>query len=155
MKLFLVRHGQAQNPEIDPACGLSERGKVEARLVGQHLKDQGCQLFDIHCSTKARAQQTAKIIATKLGGKTSPTSISGLAPIDPVEKLASELQGRDQDLMIVSHLPFLPSLAAQLLAGAISAGSIIFTTAGVLVLKRDKDGVWSVEDQFGPESLET
>jgi phosphohistidine phosphatase len=154
MKLFLVRHGQAENPEIDPACGLSRRGKEEARLIGQHLKNQGCQLADIHCSLKARAQQTAEIIALELGGKTSPTSMAGLAPIDPVEKLARKLQERKQNLMIVSHLPFLPALAAQLLAGAISAGSIIFVTAGVLVLKRDGDGVWSVEDQFGPESLE-
>ena len=154
MKLFLVRHGQAENPEIDPACGLSRRGKAEARLVGRHLKSQGCQLSDIHCSTKARAKQTAEIVALELGGKIIPASMSGLAPIDPVEKLASQLQERKQDLMIVSHLPFLPSLAAQLLAGAISAGSIIFATAGLLMLKRDKDGVWSVEDQFGPESLE-
>ncbi len=152
MRLFLVRHGEAMLPEADPARGLNQRGKSEAELVGRELARLGARPSQIRCSLKARAQQTAEIIASALVGGLSPISVSGLSPNDPVEPMATELQTTAEDLLLVSHLPFLPALAERLLAGEAPPGHV-FGPAGVLILDRDQDGVWALGGQIDPAAL--
>jgi phosphohistidine phosphatase len=152
MRLFLVRHGEASLPEADPARGLNRRGRSEAERVGKELARLGARPALIRCSLKTRAQQTAEIIAAALGSGLPPVSTSGLSPNDPVEPLAAELQTAAEDQLLVSHLPFLPALAGRLLAGEAPPGHV-FGPAGVLILERDQDGVWSVAGQIDPAAL--
>jgi len=151
VKLYLVRHAQPVGKEVNAARPLSDAGRQEAERVAAHLRDLGVQLVEILHSTKARAAQTAGIIRAHLDGA-RVIETEGLAPDDPVEPLVDRVGQAEQDTMIVGHLPFLPALAARLLGGP---ADLAFPTAGVVVLARGPDGGWSVQDQFGPQSLST
>jgi len=155
MKLYLVRHGEALDKSIDPERGLSDRGKRDAGKVGHYLgaREDAKNVAEVRSSTKARAVQTAGILGSELGSHVKKRSLSGLAPNDPVEPVADEMERLADDIMLVGHLPFLPTLAARLLAGARPDESMVFPTAGVLILERDADGVWNVVKQIDPGSL--
>lgn len=153
MKLFLVRHGEAVSSDVDPARPLSEPGKAVVSKVGKHLKGLGIKVDGIRCSTKARALQTAQIIAEEIAPGMAPAETQGLKPNDPVEPVARELEEETRDTMIVGHLPFLPTLAARLLGESKPPEPLGFPTAGVVALVRNAEGIWSAEFQIWPEQI--
>ena len=153
MKLYLVRHAEAVSSDVDPKRPLAQQGIANAAKMGRHLKERGALVSEARHSSKVRAAQTAEIVASELESRPE-LSVHGLAPNDPVEPIVRELHGRDQDLMIVGHLPFLPKLVESLLGAGRSAHSISFPPAGAVILSKDLDGVWLIEDQIWPESLE-
>jgi len=153
MKLFLVRHGEAVSSDVDPVRPLSGTGKAVVAKVGRHLKGLGIRVADIRCSTKARALQTAQIIAEEIAPGQAPAETQGLKPNDPVEPVVRQLEGETRDTMIVGHLPFLPALAGRLLGEARPPETLGFPTAGVLALVRSEEGIWSAEFQVWPEQI--
>ena len=58
--------------------------------------------------------------------------------------LRREVQSRNENLMIVGHLPFLNRLAAALLCQDESMPVVAFQQAGIVRLDRDKGGRWSL-----------
>jgi phosphohistidine phosphatase SixA len=121
--------------------------------VGRHLKGLGINVGEIRCSVKARARETAAIIAGEIAPGTAPAETQGLKPNDSVEPVAQELESAERDTMIVGHLPFLPTLAARLLGESKPPEPLGFPTAGVVALVRNEDGVWSAEFQIWPEQI--
>ncbi len=69
MKIYLIRHGQTTG-DVENRYGgayddeLSDKGKIQAHELAEKLADSGIQI--ILCSPLIRAQETAKIINTKL-----------------------------------------------------------------------------------------
>lgn len=69
-QIYVVRHGQSQANAHKVVAGsqespLTELGKEQARLAGEHLLGLG--IDHIVCSPMGRAQETAKIIAKVIG----------------------------------------------------------------------------------------
>lgn len=153
MKLYLVRHGEALSSDVDPKRPLSQSGVSNAAKLGRHLTERGIQVSEIRHSSKVRAAQTAEIVASEMRGQPELVGVYGLAPNDPVEPVAQELKGRDRDLMIVGHLPFLPKLAEALQGTGGSSDSLSFPPAGLVIMSKDPDGIWLVEEQVWPENL--
>lgn len=70
MTVFMVRHGEVENPDrlvyADiPGFGLSDRGRREARAAGQFLAP--LSVTAIYASPLDRAQETAAIISAACG----------------------------------------------------------------------------------------
>lgn len=70
-ELILIRHGQSEANAQGIAQGradypLSERGRAQARLTAEHLRELG-GVAAIYSSPLARAAETARIIADALG----------------------------------------------------------------------------------------
>lgn len=69
MKIYLIRHGQTTG-DVENRYGgsyddhLTEEGEVQAHKLAEKLANSGIQI--ILCSPLIRAQETAKIINTKL-----------------------------------------------------------------------------------------
>lgn len=68
-RILYVRHGES-TANINGVAGVSdaqltERGAEQAKVTGQHLKNEG--VVTIACSPFIRARQTAEIIAQELG----------------------------------------------------------------------------------------
>lgn len=94
MTIYFVRHGEghhnAQGLYSAPEFELTDKGKLEAKAVGERLKNLPIELLVV--STFKRTRQTAEIINKELGGKA--TIFSDL----PVEvKRPSEIAGKSQD----------------------------------------------------------
>ena len=63
----------------------------------------------------------------------------GLKPNDPVDLMVTEIMGLEKDTMIVSHLPFLPSLFNAL--NVIGVEPFSFGNTTVVALER-RDDFW-------------
>jgi len=143
MKFYLVQHGEAVPEEIDPDRPLSPKGKDNVIKMATFLKEVNIKPAEIWHSTKTRAKQTAEILSNKLKPVAGLKQREGLAPNDPPEKILEELIARGEDLMIVSHLPFLQKLASLLVFGSSDKSLIGFKKGSIVCLER-KDNGWEI-----------
>jgi len=154
MRLYLVRHGQAYSEDADPDRNLTEQGRKDVEKVSAFLRKQGgLHISVVWHSGKARAEQTAKIIASAIITDRGVSQHDGLAPNDPVAVIKQEILQSENDLMIVGHLPFLSKLASELITGDASAETVAFEAGGVVCLERSQDDTWMVRWVIMPELL--
>lgn len=110
MKLYLMRHGQAENIDIDPEHGLSHKGNIAIEELTHRLSGKNITFKQIYHSEKMRARQTAEIMARNLAPEIVPSYRKNLKPDDNPALTISDIDGWQHDTLIVSHLPFLPRL---------------------------------------------
>ena len=151
MYLYLVRHGEAKREEEDPLRSLSDKGISDVSRIASHLQYLYLPVLRIFHSPKVRAKQTAEILCEYLRPVNGVTEADGLAPLDSPEVWATRIRDMKEDFMIVGHLPHLVRLASVLLCGTSVTDIIAFRTAGIVCLKRDDAGAWSLEWALAPE----
>jgi len=158
MQLILVRHGQATTEDVDPQRPLTESGKADVSNVARFLKSSGITSQTIWHSAKARATETAHIIAGVLGVQNLQEFKSGLNPNDKVTKVSDEIAAfslqTDSNLIIVGHLPFLPKLVSHLLTSSESVNALQFAEAGAVCLEQSDEDTWQVKWMISPDLLE-
>lgn len=150
MRIYLVQHGDALSKDIDPARPLSEKGRADVTAVARLLARSGAGVARIVHSGKARAAQTADMLAAHLTPEAATETIAGLAPNDPVEPVAKELAATAADTLLVGHLPFVGKLAARLVAGDENLSVATFAPGTVLCLQAGEDGNFSIAWMIGP-----
>lgn len=109
MKLYLMRHGQAANPQIDPEQGLTSQGRADIEQLAQRLIDQNVRFTQVFHSEKARARQTAEIMAEAIAPAVVPQQLAGLKPNDDPRELLPNIADWNVDTLITSHLPSSPA----------------------------------------------
>ncbi len=112
MKLFLVRHGDYVS--ADPAQLLSPKGVQDIENIGGYLKNNSVHVAQIWHSPKPRAVQTANILHDILNGGERQER-PDLVPNAHPQQVIEDLQSQEHDVLIVSHLPFIPRLVLRLL----------------------------------------
>ena len=152
MRLYLIQHGDAVDKSVDPDRPLSETGVRDVEAVGHFLVRLNLAPPEVRHRGKARARQPAERLAHHWGAPHVLVT-SGLNPNDRVKPLYDELQKRDQDLVLVGHLPHLSKLASRLLAHDEDAEVVRFQKGGVVCLERDEAGAWHVEWMVVPDLL--
>lgn len=146
--VVLMRHGEALSPHVDAERGLSPRGVDRARATARRLRDVAHPELIEH-SGLVRAAQTAALLAEEWGAPAGSVSErSGIRPESDPEPVARELAAAGPDVALVSHLPFVPRLAA-LLSGGVYSGHSGLEDAGAIVL-RGAGREWTVERVLGP-----
>lgn len=119
-QLILVRH--AKSNRDDPSLAdferpLSKRGKRDALLVGQRLRERGLVIDLILTSSAKRTRQTAKRLAVELDYPEAEIRRDGRLYLQGVVGLLTVLQRLDdvwQNVLLVGHNPDLSELARQL-----------------------------------------
>lgn len=114
MKIFILRHGQAEAYQADDASRrLTEKGRMDTDLI---LKQQITHLQSVEsiwASPLVRAQQTAAIAALMLDKQIETRD--HLEPEADCQQLLVQLQNTNQQsLLLVSHLPLVGILANRL-----------------------------------------
>ena len=130
----LVRHGEARPAHEDPQRSLSKNGAVRASQTGAALARVVTTVDEIRHSGKARARETAEIVAGVLPGSVPVVETSGLMPNDDPETIAIDLEHDRRSLILVGHLPFMGRLASRLLTGSQQGASMMLVDAGYIVL---------------------
>ncbi len=153
MKLYLVQHGEAVSEEVDIQRPLSSKGRLDVRKVAEFVRRARLKVQLIWHSGKVRALQTAEILGGALSIEGSVIMRKGLAPLDPVEEVENELREREEDLMIVGHLPFLGKLVSRLLIGSGSPNLVTFQQGAVVCLERLETQSWYIRWMVIPELL--
>ncbi len=149
MRCYLVQHGKSLSEAEDPSRALTKEGIDESTRTSEFLSQIGLSLSLIQHSGKARAQQTATILARFVGGRTE--QIKGLAPLDDPELMADLLGETSHDVMLVGHLPHLEGLASILLTGKADQKPVQFRNSGIVCLERNEDKTWSLVWLITPE----
>lgn len=142
MKVYLVRHAEPELQKTDP--GLSQYGRQQAFHLAEILQTKNISIPFIYHSEKLRARETAEIIAGFIKPKPLLKEKIGIAPDSNPAIIAAELNTLKKDIMIVSHLPFLPALVCELTKYHQNKTSFEFGLTSCLCLVQ-KDEYWVIE----------
>ncbi len=153
MKLYLVQHGEALSKDVDPERPLSDTGRIDVAAVAGHLTQQGVRVAHVLHSGKARAKQTAEILARSLAPEAAPEFMSGLSPKDPVAPVAEIVNAWSEDSLIAGHLPFMAKLVARLITGDETRVLTDYRPGSVVCLEKPANGDWIIAWMLRPDLL--
>ena len=119
MKLWILRHGQAQHQaRSDAERELTAEGRQQARSSARHL--EGRALQRILVSPYIRAQQTADVVQGVLSADIPRVTVDWLTPdVRPDEALRQIAALELDEVLLVSHQPLVGSLIGLLVHGSV------------------------------------
>ena len=154
MRLYLVRHGTAKRKEEDPLRPLSDIGEKEIRIIAKYALNKGVKVDRIFHSEKLRAEQTAQIYSSYLKPQKPTTYADSLAPMDDPRIWMNRIEGREDDIMLVGHLPYMSVLSDLLLTDGQGRSQLDFHAGGTACLHRDISRKWKLEWMINPGDIE-
>jgi len=136
MRLWLLRHGEAEpRARTDAERNLTEGGRRDVRRSATFLR--GKPLQTILVSPFHRAQQTADEVRKALSFAGQCETVRWLTPEADLGEALRELELRGEtDLLLVTHQPFVGSLAGWLVNGD-QAEPVAMATAALAELEGD------------------
>ncbi len=140
--LYLVHHGDAVGPEVDPMRPLSDRGRVEVDRLAQQAAARGAKPEIIWHSGKMRARQTAEAYWRCCNPLAAFSATRGLQPTDPDELDRRRHRRRGEgDILLAGHFPHLPRLLGAPAIGDADAATADFPLNGVVAVE-EVEGKW-------------
>lgn len=145
MHLYLVHHGDAVGPDVDPRRPLSPVGRATVDRLATHAAARGARPALVWHSGKLRARQTAEAFWRICNALAELSATRDLQPDDPPHWIRDRLQGEERDVLIAGHFPHLPRLLALLRGDAdIDLGA--FPPHGIVALVTEDGGAtWNEE----------
>lgn len=141
MQLYLVHHGVAVSPSIDPQRPLSDDGRTRVEHLAERAAQRGVKPAVVWHSGKLRARQTADAYWRSCNPLATVSAARGLQPADLPERMADTLVDETRALMLVGHMPHIERLFRLLVEGN-SEVSVVFPPHGIVALEPDSDR-WS------------
>lgn len=141
--LLIMRHGEAVPGHPDSQRELTAQGRQEAARMAlwllSRLDEAQRETLRIAASPYTRAQQTAAIVAERLGARVETLAL--ITPDDPIDPVIDWLQANADQTpwLLVSHMPLVGALTARLVDGD-PRSSLPMPTAGIAALEAD---VWA------------
>ena len=130
MKLYLLRHGEAEPYRSDDASRALTRVGCDAVVTRGEALAPVDQLF---CSPYVRARQSADLVQQRLGQNIQIEPL--LTPDQPVKAVIDWLQTLPEgDTCLIGHNPLLSQLANTLLG---ESSTVSLSTAGLVCLEAD------------------
>lgn len=154
MRVYLVQHGQSKSEEEDPQRRLADKGIREVQKVADFLRPLEFKIDVVWHSGKARAHQTAELLAEAVSARDRVVQSEGLGPKDQVATTKQALERTGGDVMIVGHLPFLGKLAALLVTGSEGNEIVEFQFGSVVCIERRDEGKWKIAWMITPALLQ-
>ena len=112
MRLFLIRHADAEAGEPDELRRLSPEGREQARALGEQLAVRGIHADAILTSPLLRARETGEALADALHSASEPSD--ALAPGATAAAVRTAVEGRGETVIVVGHQPDCGEIAAEL-----------------------------------------
>lgn len=156
MNLFLMRHGSADPAMSGGNYGLTPQGRSEVRLICAQAAASGIVPKKVWHSPKTRAAETA-LIALEVWCPDADCRVQeGVLPEDSAEEAVFVINAFAQkhsgeDLLIVSHLPFLPAAVVFLTGGR--ADPPRFSPGSCYWLEGSGSGFWTTRHFWSPEDF--
>ncbi|WP_413111930.1 phosphohistidine phosphatase SixA [Thaumasiovibrio sp. DFM-14] len=142
MRILIMRHGEAQTfAHTDPLRPLTTRGEQDSVNIAAMLSEKGLGHIDVvWVSPYLRAEQTWRAVQTHIEAKQVQTE-EGITPYGDPEQVASYIKAfvsveRPDSLMLVSHLPLVGYLTAELVP---NLPAPMFPTSTVACIEYDPD----------------
>jgi phosphohistidine phosphatase len=116
LRLFVIRHAEAESGEPDELRRLSPEGREQARELGKRLAAEGVRPDAILTSPLLRARETGEALAAEIGAESE--SSEALAPGATAAGMRTAVEGRGETVLVVGHQPDCGQIAAELGDGA-------------------------------------
>ncbi len=129
MRLYLVRHAEAESGEPDELRRLTAEGREQARALGQRLRAEDARPASILTSPLLRARETGGELSRALDVGTEPDE--RLAPGATADDVRAAIAGRGDEVVVVGHQPDCGQIAAALTGSPEPP----FPAAGLVVLE--------------------
>jgi phosphohistidine phosphatase len=148
MRVYLVHHGAAVGPDVDPRRPLSAVGRAAVDRLADLAAKRGARPEIVWHSGKLRARQTAEAFWRACNPLADLSATRDLQPDDPASWMRDRLRGEARDILIAGHFPHLPRLLASLVGEPGAPGE--FPPHGLVALETTDDGeswkeVWRIE----------
>lgn len=129
MKLWILRHGEAQNrARTDAERELTDNGRAEVLSSAATLMGQ--PLHWIIASPYVRAQQTAELVRQALGFSEAVVTVPWLTPDSDPRKVLDNLDLYASDnVLVVSHQPLVGSLIGLAVHGSLQQAEPMHTAS--------------------------
>lgn len=150
MSIFVAQHAEAAPKDKDPERNLTEKGESDVSKMAGFIKPMGYKCAAIFHSGKARAAQTAELLAPAF----NPDRVSerdDIGPNDPVEAVAAQLKSLGESAALVGHMPFVGRLVSKMLGADPEKPVVNFTPGTVVHLSKDEDGAMRIEWALKPD----
>jgi phosphohistidine phosphatase len=131
MRLYLVRHAEAEPGDPDELRRLTPEGRRQARDLGRRLRDENARPEAILTSPLLRARETGGELARALEVESEPDD--RLAPGATPDAVRAAVAGRGDEIVVVGHQPDCSQIAAALTGGPEPP----FPAAGLAVIEID------------------
>ncbi len=152
MKLYCVRHGEAESAHVDPDRPLTEMGKLDVEKMARYMGEVGLHIDYLMYSPKLRAVQTAEIFAKYLNATQVKQCQTLLDEMNEVEPLIEKLPAWHADTMLVGHFPFMHKLINALLERRVDTDPIFNCPPGtVICLERYNQDHWIITWLLNPQ----
>lgn len=136
--LYLVHHGEAVGPEVDPRRPLSPAGRDHVERLATAAAARGVKPMLVWHSGKLRARQTAEAFWRACDALAQFSATRDIQPDDPPTWIRDRLRGESVDILMAGHFPHLPRLLREL-TGRSDAD---FPPHGIVALVSDDGGEW-------------
>ena len=115
-KLYIIRHAKSSRSDEtleDFERPLNKRGKANAPIMGERLKEKGIMPDIIISSPAKRAKTTAEIIAKEIGYEKKVLFDANIyeANVNELSKILRALDDKNKTVFLVGHNPSLNDLA--------------------------------------------
>jgi phosphohistidine phosphatase len=145
VRVYLVHHGDAVGPEVDPRRPLSPVGQASVDRLAALAATRGVRPDVVWHSGKLRSKQTAEAFWRACNALAEFSATRDLQPADPPSWMRDRLIGESRDILLVGHFPHLPGLLASLLQGE-SDRVVAFPLHGIVALMTHDSGATWVEE---------
>lgn len=143
MHLYLVHHGDALGPDVDPRRPLSLGGRQAVERLAAQAAARGASPAVVWHSGKLRAKQTAEAFWRSCNALAEFSATRDLQPDDPPSRIRDRLRGESRDILIAGHFHHLPRLLTLLIHGNEDA-PLAFPLHGFIALETlDEGQTWS------------
>ena len=121
------------------------------RLLAMHMQNVDVQLGKIFHSGKLRAEQSARLIAESIPPGIEPEQAEGLKPNDDPAIISGVIEPMRENVLIVSHMPFVSRLCSTLLTG--TTETEFASVPGTLFCLEHTDRKWRLAYMLRPDFL--
>jgi len=143
LNLYLVHHGDAVGPDVDPQRPLSNIGRANVDRLASLAAKRAVKPAVVWHSGKLRAKQTAEAFWRACNALAEFSATRDLQPNDHPEWIRDRLVGETRDILIAGHFPHLPRLRGLLARDGVESD---FPLHGVVALaSADEGATWSEE----------
>jgi len=141
LHVYLVHHGEAVGPEVDPRRPLSQDGLRHVERLAKDAAARGTKPAVFWHSGKLRARQTAEAFWRACNALAELSATRDLQPDDPPTWIRDRLRVESRDVLIAGHFPHLPRLL-NLLLDAPEDSPPAFPAHGVVALATEDGETW-------------
>lgn len=139
MRLYVVHHGAALSPQLDPQQPLSDEGRARVEQLAEQAAGRGTKPVVIWHSGKLRARQTVDAYWRACNPLAAVSAARGLQPGDDPARIAETMVGETRDIMLVGHMPHIDRLL-RLLVESKRDDVGRFPPHGIVALTSSDDG---------------